>query len=107
LAAVASFVAGGPAGAQLAQIDPNTAYQSQSALPAEPPPQAAQDDYQPVDAGNQDPNSPGPGPAQAPVPAQPATPPPALTPPTDTVPKDDVCAAAEGVFGKGAKGLAT
>ena len=108
LAAVSSFAIGGPAAAQLAQIDPNTAYQSQPAAPADAPPPAAQENYQPVDSGNQDPNAPPPAPAQtpAPAPAQ-APPPPALTAPTDTLPKDDVFAAAEGVFGKGAKGLAT
>ena len=105
LAAAASLAIGSPVAAQIAQIDPNTAYQSPPPAPAAQP--AGQDSDQPVDTSNQDPDTaPAPAPDQAPVPAQPA-PPPALTAPTETVPKDDVFAAAEGVFGKGAKGLAT
>jgi hypothetical protein len=108
-AAAASLAAGAPASAQLAPIDPNSSY----AAPAATPPPAApesQDGYETVDGGNQDPYAP-PAPREAPAPGQPAPAQSAptqstLTAPTDTVAKDDVFAAAEGVFGKGAKGLA-
>lgn len=100
-----------PAAAQMTTIDPNTAIDSDLKTPAAqrnttPPPQPQpqpqdQQSYPPADS------------APPPVPAQPTSPAaadPAATTArqaaTDTFEKDDLLAAAEGVFGKGASGLA-
>jgi len=101
LAAAATSLIGSAAAAQITPVDPNDAGRSAPAEAAAPPP--AQSGYQPVDAGRQDPNQPA---APAPAPLPPAQTQPGLTPPNDTIPRDDVFSAAEGVFGKGAKGLA-
>ena len=92
-----------------AQIDPDDPRQGG----AQPPTEA---EYQPVDPGSQDPNappiepyyvSPQSGVAQ-PLPSQPTAPVQEgrLAPVQDTVAREDVFSAAEGVFGKGAEGLA-
>jgi hypothetical protein len=105
LAVAALLAAGGPAAAQINQVDPN------QAAPYGAPPAAGYGGYdQPVDPGPQDPYAPAtppPAPAPAPVQASPATAPSGqLTAPTQSAQQDDVLAAAEGVFGRGAKGLA-
>ena len=98
-AAAAFFVAAGPALAQIRTVDPNQpdAWQNSQAPAAESesesPPQA--EEWTPVE-GQQ--------------PAAPATPetytaPPAAAAPQTTVPRDDVFSAAEGLFGRGARGL--
>jgi hypothetical protein len=102
-AAAALALAGSAAPAQVAEIDPNTAIEEPAApeTTAEPGWEADQSDYQPVDAGPQE-AVPGDrahdgateGAATAP------------TAPDPTVPRKDVFTAAEGVFGKGAEGLA-
>jgi hypothetical protein len=95
LAAAAGMVlAAGPAAAQVTSIDPNQAgsYQAaQEAAPVEEP------EYQPVEAGAQ---------AGAEMAAGAAAPQPPMQPVQDTVDREDVFSAAEGVFGKGAEGLA-
>lgn len=96
-----------PAAAQMTTVDPNTTIDSdlQTPPPAEPIP-APQDRYAPQDQGApyqppmrdtapaQDPRAPGavPGGARAQA--------------TNTFQRDDLIGAAEGVFGKGASGLA-
>jgi hypothetical protein len=105
LAAVAGLFVASVAPAQVDADDPGQSAAGQAQT------QAAEPEYQPVDAGNQDPG-------QAAEPAEPyysgpetqATPTPApkseLTRVEDTVAREDVFSAAEGVFGKGAEGLA-
>lgn len=98
----AACLAASPAVAQVTAVDPSAppSDAAQSA-PYEAP---APSDYQPVDAGSQDPTAPAPaGPS---APAAGAQGDAALAPPADTIPKRDVIDAAENVFGKGAKGLA-
>lgn len=102
-------IAAAPATAQIQTVDPNEAMQSDVApvpqdgatpAPADPAPATANDAYRP--------------PRAATAPAQPAgsTPPAtadraaATSAAADTYPQDDVFTAAEGVFGKGAEGLA-
>jgi hypothetical protein len=108
LSAAVSLLLCGQALAQVTSVDPNSAGQ---------PGSASESDYQPVDAGSQDPGQP----VQPPADSQPAYPSPApvtgpapggapqgnrnFVPPTDTIPKNDVLAAAENVFGRGAEGL--
>lgn len=100
LAAAASLLLAGPAFAQIAEIDPNDAGDYQSA-PADdyyaPPTETPE--YEAVDAGGQT-SEPTPAGVQR-APAETAP-----TPPKDTIPRKDVFTAAEGVFGKGAEGLA-
>ena len=103
-AAAALALAGTAAPAQIAEIDPNSAIAEPApAEPAaEPGWEADEADYQPVDAGSQD--------ADAALPPDEASGIPASTPAAETagatIPRDDVFSAAEGVFGKGAEGLA-
>jgi hypothetical protein len=96
--------------AQVATVDPNTAVDPQPAPPeaaAEPGWEADQAEYQPVDPGSQ-------ASAEAPPAGEPAATEAAASPPIEragpaagsTIPRDDVISAAEGVFGKGAEGLA-
>ncbi|MFL6845408.1 MAG: DUF1134 domain-containing protein [Allosphingosinicella sp.] len=103
-AAGALAFAGAPALAQIATIDPNSAVDP--APPATPPGDggwhADENEYQPVDSGTQDPAAPAPAPATAVPPATERAPQAA----NSTIPRDDVFSAAEGVFGKGAEGLA-
>jgi hypothetical protein len=104
-AAAALALAGAAAPAQVSTIDPNTAVGPQPAPPeaaAEPGWEADQAEYQPVDAGPQQ---------AAPERAAPAEAAPAAShrageAADSTIPRDDVFSAAEGVFGKGAEGLA-
>lgn len=102
LAAAAALALGAAAApSQVSTVDPNTA--AGAPAPAEPGWEPDETEYQPVDAGSQD-SAAAPGPDQAAAPAagkaasRPA--------PGATVPRKDVFSAAEGVFGKGAEGLA-
>jgi hypothetical protein len=112
LVAAAAGLAASPAAAQSGNVDPNAPPASTAAQPApEKPVQGSWDtEYQPVDAGPQAP-APAQAPGQAPAPADPAAAPTAEQRANasirgDNVPRKDVFSAAEGVFGKGAKGLA-
>lgn len=99
LAAAALIMAPAHAG-QIERVDPNDVgeYEPQPATPpAEayaPPPEPTPGDYTPI------------GDAAAPPPQAPSTSPAAPPPADDAIPRDDIFSAAEGVFGKGAKGLA-
>lgn len=99
LAAVAGLVAS-PLTAQVRTVDPNQAIdadlgtgQRQRPAPAEP------EEWQEQDAN---PVAPAPPPSPAPGAVQPET----ATRAADTFERDDLLAAGEGVFGKGAQGLA-
>lgn len=130
LAGAGAFVLAMPAGAQVARVDPSGPPPPAQAAPAAPPAQGAAPaagapaDAQPLPAW-ESPDRPGPAPdPAAPSPApDPGGPPPAPAPaPADgregafqrahaevtneTVANKDVLTAAEGVFGKGANGLA-
>ncbi|WP_333570821.1 DUF1134 domain-containing protein [Sphingomonas sp.] len=96
-----------PASAQMTTIDPNTAIDSDLRSPpsqqqSAPPPAQQPESYPPADAAP-------PPPVQA-APASPAAADPSATSArqaaTDTFERDDLLAAAEGTFGKGASGLA-
>jgi len=98
-----------PAGAQVTTIDPNT--QIDGDLGSPPPPRPSpQDRGAPVDPGPQDGQIPAAGNGYdqlAPVPAESrVTPVGARSQATNTFQHDDLIGAAEGVFGKGASGLA-
>jgi hypothetical protein len=111
--AAAAACIGASAPAQVSTIDPNAASQ-----PAPAPAQPAQSwdtEYQPVDAGAQngtidpasDPGAPQPaGDPPSGVAAAPTASERASAEAGSTVPRRDVFSAAEGVFGKGAEGLA-
>lgn len=101
-AAAALALAGTAAPAQIAEIDPNSAIGEPAPAEAAPEPgwEADEADYQPVDAGSQD------GALPADEAAEVAAAPPATENAGATIPRDDVFSAAEGVFGKGAEGLA-
>ena len=101
LAAAASFaLAAGPALAQIETIDPNEAGSYEPAetpvetVPSEPVPA----EWTPIDEP--------PAEAAAPEAAE-AAPAETAATPAATVPRDDVFSAAEGVFGRGAEGLAS
>lgn len=117
LIAAAGLVFSSPSFAQITQIDPNDAGEHEPAAsnqgyyPAKPAPaqpaqeaQPVQEEYQPVDAGNQDPGQP----VQPAAPSQPQATAEARASAavSNTVAKDSVLSAAEGVFGRGAEGLA-
>jgi hypothetical protein len=114
VAAAAFGLSAVPAAAQVTTIDPNT--QIDSDLNAPPPQSRPVDESAPVDPGPQDPQaSPQPAAPQsasgydrlAPVPGEtrvaPVT---ARAQATNTFQRDDLIGAAEGLFGKGASGLA-
>lgn len=107
LAAAAGLLLASPAMAQITQIDPNQAATYQAPPPEEPASPPSDQEYQPVDAGNQDATAPAPTSEPQPAPGFQAPPPRAgrSADGADTLPRDDVFSAAEGVFGKGAKGL--
>ena len=107
LCAAAAVSMAGPATAQVQTVDPNAA-SAPAAQEAAPP---AKDEYQPVDTGSQE-TAPKPG-FEAQSQAAPAAPSPssnaaerASQAAGGTVAKGDVFKAAEGVFGRGAEGLA-
>ena len=103
-----------PAAAQMTTIDPNTAIDSDLKTPpaqrSTTPPPAPQPQPQPQDQQSYPPADSAPPPPAQPQPASPVAADPAATTArqaaTDTFEKDDLLAAAEGVFGKGASGLA-
>ncbi|HEX2763820.1 MAG TPA: DUF1134 domain-containing protein [Allosphingosinicella sp.] len=92
LAAAVSLVLAGAASAQISTVDPNVA--ANAAIEAAPPPQPEQSEAWQADA-----DQPAEPAAESPAAAAPA-------PAPATVPRKDVFSAAEGVFGKGAQGLA-
>ncbi|HEY0044680.1 MAG TPA: DUF1134 domain-containing protein [Allosphingosinicella sp.] len=98
LAAAGLLAAGAAAPAQVTEVDPNSAIGTAPATQAAPDAawESADSQYQPIDSADID-QSPAPAAsaAQAPRPAD-----------SPTVPRKDVFSAAEGVFGKGAEGLA-
>jgi hypothetical protein len=116
LAAVAGLILAGPAAgvAQDGAFDPNDRgeYEAAPGLAAEPAydyaaPPPAQDEYMPVDAGTPEAYPAEAAPvAAAPAPSQPGVAASERASAELRVPADDVFAAAEGVFGKGAEGLA-
>lgn len=96
----ATILAVGPAAAQIKQVDPSAPYEVPPAPAAAPSGDA---ELQSDIAGPQDTvGAQGATPADAPSGADTA----AASMPTKTYKKDDLIGAAEGVFGKGAKGLA-
>lgn len=101
LAAAAALALGAAAApAQVSTIDPNTVVEeAPRATTAEPAWETEEPEYQPVDSGAQDP-------AAAPGFDDPAAGETASPPAGGTVARKDVFSAAEGVFGKGAEGLA-
>ena len=104
LAAAGIFVmVSGSAAAQITTIDPNDAGEYEPAASAQTP--APAPEYQPIgDAGQAVPAEQGA--TVSPAPPAAATPPAQMQPVQDTIPREDVFSAAEGVFGKGAEGLA-
>ena len=100
LFAAAGLILSGPASAQITQIDPNDAGEYEPAA-SEPAPYGAPyeappaSDYVPLDTA-----------PPASTPSSPPAAPSAAAARGDTVPREDVFSAAEGVFGKGAEGLA-
>jgi hypothetical protein len=116
LAAAVAFVVSVPAFAQVETVDPNQAYQeyrpAPDAEPAYPEPAPYQSDPEPADTGTNQSDS-----VWTPIEPQSETPLPAETQrdafaaPANpyenrtTVPREDVFTAAEGVFGRGARGL--
>lgn len=103
LAATAILLSAAPAAAQIQNVDPNQAEAWQTA--PEPAPEAdaeadapvATEDYAPLDA------QPAEGEAEEAYAGPPAAVP---APESATVPREDVFSAAEGLFGRGARGLA-
>jgi hypothetical protein len=103
VAAAALGIGAVPASAQVTTIDPNT--QIDGDLDAPPPP-AERQDTRTVDPGPQDPQTSGYD-RLTPVPAETRVAPiGARAQATNTFQHDDLIGAAEGVFGKGASGLA-
>ncbi|HEX8444327.1 MAG TPA: DUF1134 domain-containing protein [Allosphingosinicella sp.] len=105
LAAVAGLFAAAAAPAQVDADDPRQAAPIEAAAEAQPVPE-----YQPVDPGSQESTRQA-EPAEPyysgqAAPETPATPQTKLAPVQDTVDREDLFSAAEGVFGKGAEGLA-
>ena len=102
--AAAGILMSCPAAAQITSIDPNTSDQYDAGADAATEGQYGQapaEEYQPVEA------SPDYAPVADPAPVDTAAAAPAqMEPVKDTIPREDVFSAAEGVFGKGAEGLA-
>ncbi|HYZ48897.1 MAG TPA: DUF1134 domain-containing protein [Sphingomonas sp.] len=105
-AALAIMALGWPAMAQVQTVDPNTAIDADLGAPPAAAPAAHPSSGDTVYYGDTAPPAPPPpqpmgqaAPAAQPAPAAPAA-------SGETYKKDDVIGAAEGVFGKGAKGLA-
>lgn len=102
-AALAAVTLAGAAMAQVQSVDPNTVIDADLGPAAAP---AAGDPPGTVYYGDTQ-SAPPPAPAQAPAGTAPAAPAAAQATPGQTYKKDDLIGAAEGVFGKGAKGLAS
>ncbi|MDP9413324.1 MAG: DUF1134 domain-containing protein, partial [Pseudomonadota bacterium] len=106
LAAAAGLAFAAPAVAQIQTIDPNKAGEYEPAA-AEEQPRPSEPENQPVDGGNS--KAPAPAPAVPAVPAAPVTGSAAdraSQAAGGPVAKQDVFKAAEGLFGRGAEGLA-
>ena len=106
--ALAAGLTASAAMAQVGDVDPNgpppAGAQRQAPPPADAPP--GTNDYQPVDPGPQGAPPEENGPAAPPTDSAPTAADRASAEAGATVPRKDVFSAAEGVFGKGAKGLA-
>ena len=96
-AAAVILLAAAPAAAQIQNVDPNQpdAWQNEPAPEAEAEAPAATQDYAPLEGQ----------PADSQSNEIYTAPPAAAAPPVATVPRDDVFSAAEGLFGRGARGL--
>jgi hypothetical protein len=107
IAAAAALAAGaGPAAAQVTTIDPNTAIDSDiGAPPAQQQPQP-QEQQEPAVPGESAPPQDSMAPPTADAPPAPVNSLDARRQATNTFQHDDLIGAAEGVFGKGASGLA-
>jgi hypothetical protein len=110
LAGLAGLFAAVAAPAQTGSADPNQPTAGASAQAEQP---AAPDEYQPVDAGSQDPAAQAeptqpyyPAPQSAPAPVSSPEAKDKLMPVEETVDREDLFSAAEGVFGNGAEGRA-
>ena len=103
-AAAALALAAAAAPAQVSEIDPNTAIEAPPPATTAEPWEAEESDFQPVDAGPQD-AVPGDATYDGATEEAAAAPEQAAAP-AATIPRKDVFSAAEGVFGKGAAGLA-
>jgi hypothetical protein len=110
LVTAAGLVFANPAFAQVTTIDPNNSGEYEPAVEnADPASTSANsDEYQPVDAGTDQPEQSAQPGFDTVAPAQPQTGASAAERASEavTVPPEDVFTAAEGVFGKGAEGLA-
>ena len=114
LAAAAAFFVAAPALAQVEEIDPNRADEYQAGTWEADTPEAAPETWQQDSAASSEWTIPEPQPADAATadtaaaPADAATADTAAAPAaqTATVPREDVFTAAEGLFGRGAEGLA-
>jgi hypothetical protein len=103
LVAAAMMLASAPAAAQVRTVDPNSAIDADLAPQQAPPPATAPDTFETVDPGVQT----GPGTTIEPAtPAANAAQAARTTDAAGTYQREDLLAAAEGVFGKGAQGLA-
>ena len=102
--AAAGILLSGPAAAQISTIDPNDVGEYEPAASGEVA-VAAEAEYQPVDGSQTYPAEQG-ATVSAMPPAETAAAPAKMAPVQDTIPREDVFSAAEGVFGKGAEGLA-
>jgi hypothetical protein len=100
-AAAALALTAAAAPAQVATVDPNTAVEP--APPADPGFEAEEAEYQSVDSGPQDSAEAAAAPEADPAPTTASR---RASQASTTVPRKDVFTAAEGVFGKGAEGLA-
>lgn len=101
----AALMLAAPAGAQISQIDPNSADPYQDSAAPQPVDEPYDDSgYDPAPQPEYQPIEPQSGAAATSAP--PATAEAQLTPPDDTLPREDVFSAAEDVFGQGAEGLA-
>jgi hypothetical protein len=102
LAAAAALAWSGAAGAQVGSVDPNAAY-AQETPPAKDAPAETESEWVAAEPGDQDVGeAPAPQPAEASDAANRAT----AASGNSKVARQDVFTAAEGVFGKGAAGLA-
>ena len=109
LAAAAALALGGATAAQVTNVDPNHAYARQAAPAAAPQqsePAPAESEWVAADPGSQDIDDPSVDDAAEPAPAATASSRASAAAGNSKVARKDVFSAAEGVFGKGAEGLA-
>lgn len=107
LLCAAGLAAAAPGRAQVGTIDPNAPPPAAAPAGSEQKPAGTweSDEYQPVDPGSQSPSPEAPPPVAAGPTAPSAAERASASMAGETVPRKDVFSAAEGVFGKGAKGL--